>query len=773
MGVYKAIRQCLSCFIQHPMGGIMNIKRSLACVFAILVVCGSLGSPVKAAPSSEGESPTATGDEFWDNQFLLGVYYSPQPTNSSVFAIAVSGSDVYVGGDFTVAGNVAANRIAKWDSSANRWSALGSGLNSRVLAIAARGDDVYVGGNFTQAGGASIKYIAHWNDATQTWSALGSELTHAITSPEVDAIAIAANGDVYVGGEFDTAGGVTANNIARWDGSAWHSMGTGVAGTYHSVNAIAISGNDVYVGGSFTTAGGNPASRVAKWNGSSWSPLLGGANDEVDAIAIVGTSVYIAGTFDSVHDTSDHPAGHVAMWTGGVWNTLNGGVGAPDAYALAVGPDNKVYLGGRFTTLADGSTSARRLAKWDGSAWTPVGGVMPGSDGVDSNLYALAFLGDQLYMGGFFRKSNEGKTLNYIGYWDISDGEWYGLGNSVDAPVYATTVIGDYVYVGGVFTSAGGVKSSRLARWNQHTGQWSDVGGGVSGCRGLLCSPVVYAMAVDGENLYVGGNFTHAGVISASGVARWNTRTQTWSALGEGVSCSGMLCTASVRALAVAGGKLYAGGNFDYAGGSLNQANNISVWDGNGWGVFGNGTNNTVYAVAATSTSNVFIGGSFTSPENHVARWTGSWNPLTSGVNSTVYATTKIFNASWIYLGGAFTDAGGVVAADHIAIFGIGWGALGAGLDNTVNALYRMDDGSLYAGGDFTISGITGLNHIGRWYSTSWSSLGSGTDDAVNALAYDNGKVYVGGDFLNAGGKPSAFFGRSGPYLVRLPVVIR
>ena len=76
----------------------------------------------------------------------------PGALNNAVYAIAVSGSDVYVGGFFTDAGgNPNADYIARWDGSA--WHPLGGGLNGSVSAIAVSGGNVYVGGFFTDAGG--------------------------------------------------------------------------------------------------------------------------------------------------------------------------------------------------------------------------------------------------------------------------------------------------------------------------------------------------------------------------------------------------------------------------------------------------------------------------------------------------------------------------------------------------------------------------------------------------------------------------------------------
>ena len=86
--------------------------------------------------------------------------------NDGVFAIAVSGSDVYVGGFFTdVGGNPNADYIARWDGSS--WNALGDGLSSDVRAIAVSGSSIYVGGFFTNAGGnANADYVARWDGSS-------------------------------------------------------------------------------------------------------------------------------------------------------------------------------------------------------------------------------------------------------------------------------------------------------------------------------------------------------------------------------------------------------------------------------------------------------------------------------------------------------------------------------------------------------------------------------------------------------------------------------
>lgn len=166
-------------------------------------------------------------DERWADGFGL-----PNGTNEDVRAVASFGTTVYIGGRFTVAGNVAANYVAKWDGTS--WSSLGTGrangMNDAVFSLAVNSTgDLYAGGYFSQAGGMPASGVAKWNG--RAWSNLGSGLANQFSGiqPAVWALAVAGNGDLYAGGIIGRAGGVVANNVAKWDGTSWSSLGTGTS----------------------------------------------------------------------------------------------------------------------------------------------------------------------------------------------------------------------------------------------------------------------------------------------------------------------------------------------------------------------------------------------------------------------------------------------------------------------------------------------------------------------------------------------------------------
>jgi hypothetical protein len=186
----------------------------------------------------------------WTNLSLgLGQSFESVPT---VYALALSGSNLYAGGGFVLTGDsIGVNHIAKWDGTS--WSALGQGTDDYIYALAVSGHDLYVGGDFTMAGGLPANRIAKWNG--QSWTALGNGMNDAVLS------LAAVNGNVYAGGYFTVAGSAPANHIARWDGTNWTAMGSGINDVVYE---LAGSGNDLYAGGEFTIAGGKVSAYLAR-----------------------------------------------------------------------------------------------------------------------------------------------------------------------------------------------------------------------------------------------------------------------------------------------------------------------------------------------------------------------------------------------------------------------------------------------------------------------------------------------------------------------------
>jgi hypothetical protein len=72
--------------------------------------------------------------------------------------------------------------------------------------------------------------------------------------------------NLYAGGSFTNMGGVSAARIAKWDGTNWYALGSGIGGRSAGVQSLMAMGSDLYVGGNFKGAGDKSASSFARWN---------------------------------------------------------------------------------------------------------------------------------------------------------------------------------------------------------------------------------------------------------------------------------------------------------------------------------------------------------------------------------------------------------------------------------------------------------------------------------------------------------------------------
>jgi len=319
--------------------------------------------------------------------------------------------------------------------------------------------------------------------------------------------------------------------------------------------------------------------------------------------------------------------------------------------------------------------------------------------GANNSVRALVSYNGELYAGGSFTSAG-GIGANRVAKWNGNI--WSALGLGVNGRVNALIVFNGELVVAGDFTQVGGVSANRIAKWNGTNWLLLDNGSGLNN--------EVLALAIYNNELYAAGRFTTAGTLSAHGIARWNGSS--WSAVGLGFDLP-------VRALAVYNSSLIAGGEFFTAGGI--SANRIAMWNGSNWSAMGVGVDDNVCALANVN-GDLYVGGQFTHiggvSVNRLAKWNGSWSALGIGVNGTVYSLSNL-NGSLI-AGGNFTTAGGVSANKIAKWNGSNWTAMGSGMSGgpsyppQVLAL-GINNGLLYAGGNFTIAdGIT-VNNIARW----------------------------------------------------------
>jgi hypothetical protein len=144
-------------------------------------------------------------------------------------------------------------------------------------------------------------------------------------------------------------------------------------------------------------------------------------------------------------------------------------------------------------------------------------------------------------------------------------------------------------------------------------------------------------------------------------------------------------------------------------------------------------------------------------------RSTGQWSALGPPNAGGTYFSVEAFaeDDTYLYIGGVFLNFDNIAAADNIVRYNKQTGvysAMGTGMNNSVFALAIGPDGTLYAGGEFTLAGgVADTAGIAAWDGSAWSPLGTGLDDICQDIAISPaGLVIAGGEFANAGGGAAA-----------------
>lgn len=361
----------------------------------------------------------------------------------------------------------------------------------------------------------------------QNWSSLGPGVGNSNAGTVLSSALY--NGELYAGGNFTSAGGITANNIARWNGTTWSPVLNGISG---SVRSLCTYNGELYAAGSFATAGNTAANDIARWNGTTWKNVGYLESYSIKTLAVYDDELYAAGFF-SFPNFPDGVA--IAKWNGNNWTPVGPEVSyySPSIECMEV-YNGELYIAGAYYLIGGGGVAEYfRVSKWDGYNWSDVV-TIPASYTLDGAL------------GGIFSM----KTYN---------GE---------------------LYVAGQFSGIDTIWASQIARWNGNN--WSAVGSGINfesyqyGFDGAYYT-YVSSLEVYNGALYAAGFFNHCDTILSRSIAKWDGAG--WSNLGLGLVNNSGIGWGYGFTMVSTDTALFVGGRFNYVNGYNGiAANNIASW---------------------------------------------------------------------------------------------------------------------------------------------------------------------------------------------------
>ena len=300
---------------------------------------------------------------------------NPVPgANSAINAVAIDANGrAVIGGDFDAFNSTPINYIARLQTNGlmddTFTTGLGRGPNSFVNAVTLDASGrIIIGGNFTSVNASNAFHIARLNvnGALDTSFATGFGF-----NGNVYALAVDANGNILVGGDFTSFNTTNCNHIARLlpsgalDTSFLPSSGLGVAnGTDQDVHAVATDNlGNVILGGDFTLVNGTNWNHIARLlpSGSldtSFNPGFA-ADGNVMALAVQpDNSIILGGSFHSFNLLSRNSIARLTP-SGALDASFALGSGFDDVvYSLVLQPDGNILAGGQFTMF----NGVRRVA---------------------------------------------------------------------------------------------------------------------------------------------------------------------------------------------------------------------------------------------------------------------------------------------------------------------------------------------------------------------------------------------------------------------------
>jgi hypothetical protein len=335
----------------------------------------------------------------------------------SLFSDSATNS-LYIGGGFTQFNADTVFGICKWDgqnmstmSCGCEWDCITSTNQSNVngaLSIAKFNNEIYITGYFTKAGNTIVHGIAKWNGTN--WIAIGTGLKDSIGGYGHGNRFELINNELYLCGAFDSVAGVSAHSIAKFDGTNWSAVNNfpiiSTIGDYNYIYDVALFNNELYVCGLFYNS---TIYNIIKWNGTNWIPAdygIRGGIVQVLRMLVYNNKLIIGGYFSQSQDAGN-PGNYITSFDGTNWSDMNGGM--DNQVSDMIVHNNELYVVGKFNYAS--WIPANEIARWDGHNWCSFG------DYFDNTLGAITFYQDTMYIGGGFWSINGDSTIHRMAKW--------------------------------------------------------------------------------------------------------------------------------------------------------------------------------------------------------------------------------------------------------------------------------------------------------------------------------------------------------------------
>ena len=427
----------------------------------------------------------------------------------------------------------------------------------------------------------------------------GNSSLDSATGAALTTVAHHSSGRIIVGGNFARSG--SENILIYNSGSISSPAGGGLNG---AVSSLLLDGDRLYVGGEFTDTSSSSMNgklrgvAVYDINQDQWSSLGGGLNGNVSALGLLKSQIQVAGNFSQVMDSDDNasPVSGLAVWdiASSSWRG-SGGFLVGSMSFVANGTDDSQFIAGSVissskygssglvmlengdgdspqvsplnvqlgSSVTGGSTAthaatakrsvhAKKSTAWFPKRWnvwarqssgdlaalppapsTPAPAVLAGAFWKNGSADGLEIV----IIGGNFSFKASGADHQGLALYDQDSGSLTGLtGANINGTVRSLLVDGDSLYMGGEF-SVPGQNLSGFAVYDLAGQQWVT---GVESLQGTGGSDIVIRSVTKSASqdnaIIVAGTFSRGGSLSCPSICQFDPSSKRWNNLGSGIT---------------------------------------------------------------------------------------------------------------------------------------------------------------------------------------------------------------------------------------------